>query len=894
MPIMLFEHNETAYKKAISMLETTRKAAVIHPTGTGKSFIGFKLCEDNPAARVCWLSPSEYIFNTQIENLKKTGASVPNNIFFYTYSKLTFMTDDDLADIAPDFIILDEFHRCGAEVWGESVGKLLKKNKCTPVLGLSATSIRYLDNQRDMADELFDGNVASEITLGEAIVKGILPSPKYVTALYSYSKDLKNYEKRIANYKNSKMKENAEMYLEALKRAIQNSEGLDEIFSKHITEKSSKYIVFCANKEHMDEMVARVHEWFGKIDDSPNVYSVYANDPEANSDFANFKADKSEHLKLLFCIDMLNEGVHVDDIDGVILFRPTVSPIVFKQQIGRALSTGCKKNPIIFDIVDNIGNLYSVNSIEKEMQEAIRFMVDRGDNKYIVNDKFYIFDEVRSCREIFAELEGSLVSSWDFMFEKASEYYQVHGNLIPPSDYKTEEGLSLGLWVNTQRSIFRGKTNGTLTEERISRLESIGMQWQTLRERQWNEGFELAKAFYDKNGHLDVSKKQKKLSQWIVHQRQKYKNGDLSGEEISMLNSIGMKWNPIDELWEVCFEAAKRYFEEHETLDIPVSYVDENGLKLGKWYHIQRKNYKKGLLSDERKQRLETIGINWTSVKIRNWMNYYTLVKDYFVKYGNIDIKSDYVTPNGEKLGAWIQIQRERYARGHISEDQIRMLNKLNMSWNRYESSWNKGYDHALAYHNKYGNINCLKSYIDDDGFELGSWIVAQRHRYKSGKLPDNRVKLLEELNIAWDVNNSKWDENFKEAKQYYECHGDLLPSNCYQCDNGLNLKSWLSNLRTRYKNGKLSQEQILSMESIGMIWDLNEFNWNRNFECVKKHLDEIGDLSIPINYVTEEGFKLGNWIYENKDAYKKGKLSENRIKKLESIGIMLNESDVK
>lgn len=109
------------------MLETTRKAAVIHPTGTGKSFIGFKLCEDNPAARVCWLSPSEYIFNTQIENLKKTGASVPNNIFFYTYSKLTFMTDDDLADIAPDFIILDEFHRCGAEVWGESVGKLLKK-----------------------------------------------------------------------------------------------------------------------------------------------------------------------------------------------------------------------------------------------------------------------------------------------------------------------------------------------------------------------------------------------------------------------------------------------------------------------------------------------------------------------------------------------------------------------------------------------------------------------------------------------------------------------------------------------------------------------------------------------------------------------------------------------
>lgn len=71
--IDLFEHNRTAYDSAVSLLSETGKAAVIHPTGTGKSFIGFKLSEDHPDKVICWLSPSEYIFRTQLENLAKVS-----------------------------------------------------------------------------------------------------------------------------------------------------------------------------------------------------------------------------------------------------------------------------------------------------------------------------------------------------------------------------------------------------------------------------------------------------------------------------------------------------------------------------------------------------------------------------------------------------------------------------------------------------------------------------------------------------------------------------------------------------------------------------------------------------------------------------------------------------
>lgn len=139
------------------MLRETGKAAVIHPTGTGKSFIGFKLCEDHPDRRVCRLSPSEYIFRTQLENLAVTGAETPENMTFFTYAKLMMMMDaEELAKICPDYIIQDEFHRIGAEKWGEGVQKLLKLYPDVKLLGLFATNIRYLDNQRDMADELFE------------------------------------------------------------------------------------------------------------------------------------------------------------------------------------------------------------------------------------------------------------------------------------------------------------------------------------------------------------------------------------------------------------------------------------------------------------------------------------------------------------------------------------------------------------------------------------------------------------------------------------------------------------------------------------------------------------------------------------------------------------------
>ena len=133
-------------------------------------------------------------FQTQQEAYARaSGAPAPENICFYTYAALSMMDEQMLEELRADCIILDEFHRCGAKEWNRGVEALLEQCPDAPVLGLTATSIRYLDNQRDMADELFDGCIASEMTLGEAVGRGILPAPKYVISLYSCREEPERY-----------------------------------------------------------------------------------------------------------------------------------------------------------------------------------------------------------------------------------------------------------------------------------------------------------------------------------------------------------------------------------------------------------------------------------------------------------------------------------------------------------------------------------------------------------------------------------------------------------------------------------------------------------------------------------------------------------------------------
>ena len=832
--ISLFEHNAKAYDAVVTMLRETGKAAVVHPTGTGKSFIGFKLCEDNATSKMCWLSPSEYIFKTQLENLATTGANVPENISFFTYAKLIMMSDEEIAEIRPDFIIIDEFHRCGAEQWGRGVQKLLDTYPDSPIVGLSATNIRYLDNQRDMADELFDGNIASEMTLGEAIVRGILAPPTYVISVYSYQKDLDKYKARIKRAKSKAARDEAERYFEALRHALEKADGLDEIFNKHIQDKSGKYIVFCANLEHMDEMIARVPEWFSKVDKHPNVYRAYSEDPATSKAFADFKADKTEHLKLLFCIDMLNEGVHVDDVSGVVLFRPTVSPIIYKQQIGRALCASKKKEPIIFDIVNNFENLYSIGAIEQEMQAAITYYRFLGEDKEVVTERFKIIDEVRNCHELFDSMNDALTASWDLMYAHAKQYFDEHGNLGVPFKYKTPDGYSLGSWLHTQRKVRSGEMFGKLDEERIARLDALGMIWDSYLDIAWEKHFTEAEQYFKEYGDLNVNVNYSTssgflLGQWLSNLRVARKNsirqGQLTEERVKRLDAIGMIWDVPDYLWEKNFIEAMTYYRQNGHLDVPYRYTSPNGIKLGVWVRnlraIHTGRSKGAPLTDEQIARLDSIGMLWDDKFTRMWNDSFAEAQKYYETNGNLDVPATYVSPSGYKLGDWITNQREAAIR--MSAERRDKLDSLGMIWQKPDS-WEVRYALAKAYFDEHGDLNIPTQY-KADGIWLNKWLNEQRQVYfgkrPGKKLTEEQIKRLEAISFDWKCGFDRaWEERYVDAKLYYEAHGSLAVPKDYIDSSGKLLAPWLIVQRKYYRQGKLSDEQIQKLSDIGMAWE--------------------------------------------------------------------------
>ena len=756
--IKLYSHNQKAYNLAVTMLEDTKKAAIVHPTGTGKSFIAFKLCEDHPDKTICWLSPSEYIFSTQLENLyQATNGYKPNNIVFFTYAKLMGMSKEEIQAIHPDYIVLDEYHRAGATYWQKGVEQLLFTYSDIPVLGLSATNIRYLDSKRDMAQELFDANIASQMSLGEAIVRGILNPPKYVLSMYYYQNTLEKYERRVKKTKSKVARDNAEKCLEELRRTLEKAEGLDVIFKKHMADPHGKYIVFCSNKEHMDQMMKH-KEWFSKVDKEPHMYSVYSSDPGADKAFKDFKEDNdNNHLRLLYCIDALNEGIHVDDISGVILLRPTVSPIVYKQQIGRALSAGKKTNAVIFDIVLNIENIYSIDSIKEEMQVATSYYRSLGEADQIINEKFKIIDEVRNCRELFEKLNDALTATWDMYYASAKQYYKENGNLEVLARYITEEGYALGSWLNNQKAIRKGTISGKLSEDQIQKLDDIGMIWDSL-DYFWEQNFKLAKEYYLTYGNLDISTNYKStggkhLGNWILRQRQLYKSNSLTDEQIKKLDSIGMDWmDRVDRIWENGFIEAKNYSEEYGNLSVPKNYRTTTDFPLGIWIQRQRSLYKNNKISEDRIKRLTNVGMNWNP---DNWESRFNLVKQYYEEHGNINISQKEVI-QGIWLGKWIVSQKKAMQEGKLTHEQVEMLKKLPMEEvGRKDNRWWSMYEEAKKYYLKFGNLNIPMDYHTSNGKKLSDWIIRQRRNYKLGKMPSEYKEKLDEIGFIWDLGNT-------------------------------------------------------------------------------------------------------------------------------------------
>ena len=308
--------------------------------------------------------------------------------------------------------------------------------------------------------------------------------------------------------------------------------------------------------------------------------------------------------------------------------------------------------------------------------------------------------------------------------------------------------------------------------------------------------------------------------------------------------------NKFEEIWIIKYNIASAYYEHNGNLEIPEKFktlngyeYDENGINLGMWIQNQKQLYKKAKLSPERINLLKAIGMRLETVNYNDWNENYALVQNYYEHHGNLEIPVKFKTLNGYEydenginLGIWIQNQKQLYKKAKLSPEKINLLKKLGMCFETRDNNneWNKNYALVQNYYEHHGNLKIpvkfktLNGYeYDENGISLGTWLATQRQSYKKAKLSPERINLLKKLGMRLEtVNYNDWNENYALVQNYYEHHGNLeIPVefktlNGYEYDeNGINLGIWIQNQKQLYKKANLSPERINLLESIGMKW---------------------------------------------------------------------------
>lgn len=223
------------------------------------------------------------------------------------------------------------------------------------------------------------------------------------------------------------------------------------------------------------------------------------------------------------------------------------------------------------------------------------------------------------------------------------------------------------------------------------------------------------------------------------------------------------------------YELAKLYYEVYGNLLVPVSYVSPDGSHLGRWISRIRNAYiYTGGLTIEQVRSLEKIGMVWQPrndpknvKKIKDFEDWYLLAKEYYETVGNLLVPRSYISPDGSKLGRWIERMRAAYNGKNnqsITMTEIAVLDKIGMEWrlkNRFHfEDWLL---QCKLYHATHGNLLVPKSYVNAN-YALGEWIVEQRKLKKRGKLNEKRVQELESLGMVWEVvDRSLWMRTYTE-----------------------------------------------------------------------------------------------------------------------------------
>lgn len=912
MSMTLNPVNEAAFQKAVQSLETLNRAAVFHPTGTGKSCIAWKVVEAHPQTTFFWLvAGAQRLALRQAELTRYNGGTLPGNVRFCDCEKLAAATPEQwvrLGEQKPGCIVLDCYHELSAVCWAQSVQKLLRMCPQAKVLGLGVPNGAPVCAA---AQELFADCIVSHMTVAEAMAAGTMPVPSaYAALLWPQEEELATLRARIKNLCMPKGDTSLRVQYEELSWSLRQVENLTVLLPRLLSDTSGHYLVLFESAAYQEKLGTELEQLLRTVDPAVRFYAA---DHACFADSAaveTFLSDTAPGPKVLLCVNAPGVQQPLEGLAGVILVRQSSLMSTFKQMLCRALVAAGSRSVPVFDLVAQFEGLGNGRTLQRDCTEAMT----RAGSK---TPGFRQERPMQQTYRLYGKLRREMEARWEVLCQAAADAAAKEGTLELPRSYTIHSGVPVGKWLELQRQVQAGQRPGRLTAEQAAKLEKLGIRWNHRLEAAWEKGFVSAQKYRTEHGDLLVpvryrDKNDFALGEWIVYNRQRYLGGNLTQNRIERLEAIGMVWSTSNDLWEQNYAAATQYYLEHGDLEVPIKYETPSGFGLGVWLGAQRAAHKAGELPQEQVERLDALGMDWTNRNDRKWMSLYDVAAAYYHEHGNLNVPSEYVTPDGVLLGKWVARQRYAYlnpdrSSARVTPERKALLDKLGMVWEKYDP-WQERYD--LAYKTEHGDLEIPSVYKTEDGVWLGSWVSRQRQALNSGSsaLSSERRKLLRTLfkgerrpsDPAADhgtVREANWERNFRSAARYARKYKHLLVPASYVDSDGVRLGVWISNLRAARKNRpdsyQVTPAHIKKLNSIGMVWDARDAKWGTAYQQAKAYYKAHGNLHAAANYKSDEtGFCLGDWLRRMRewDATRDPKLTPERRAMLDKIGMEWSE----
>ena len=914
MSMTLNPVNEAAFQKAVQSLETLNRAAVFYPTGTGKSCIAWKVVEAHPQTTFFWLvAGAQRLALRQAELTRYNGGTLPGNVRFCDCEKLAAATPEQwvrLGEQKPGCVVLDCYHELSAVCWAQSVQKLLRMCPQAKVLGLGVPNGAPVCAA---AQELFADCIVSHMTVAEAMAAGTMPVPSaYAALLWPQEEELATLRARIKNLCMPKGDTSLRVQYEELSWSLRQVENLTVLLPRLLSDTSGHYLVLFESAAYQEKLGTELEQLLRTVDPAVRFYAA---DHACFADSAaveTFLSDTAPGPKVLLCVNAPGVQQPLEGLAGVILVRQSSLMSTFKQMLCRALVAAGSRSVPVFDLVAQFEGLGNGRTLQRDCTEAMT----RAGSK---TPGFRQERPMQQTYRLYGKLRREMEARWEVLCQAAADAAAKEGTLELPRSYTIHSGVPVGKWLELQRQVQAGQRPGRLTAEQAAKLEKLGIRWNHRLEAAWEKGFASAQKYRTEHGDLLVpvryrDKNDFALGEWIVYNRQRYLGGNLTQNRIERLEAIGMVWSTSNDLWEQNYAAATQYYLEHGDLEVPIKYETPSGFGLGVWLGAQRAAHKAGELPQEQVERLDALGMDWTNRNDRKWMSLYDVAAAYYHEHGNLNVPSEYVTPDGVLLGKWVARQRYAYlnpdrSSARVTPERKALLDKLGMVWEKYDP-WQERYDLALAYKTEHGDLEIPSVYKTADGVWLGSWVSRQRQALNSGSsaLSSERRKLLRILfkgerrpsDPAADhgtVREANWERNFRSAARYARKYKHLLVPASYVDSDGVRLGVWISNLRAARKNRpdsyQVTPAHIKKLNSIGMVWDARDAKWGTAYQQAKAYYKAHGNLHAAANYKSDEtGFCLGDWLRRMRewDTTHDPKLTPERRAMLDKIGMEWSE----